>query len=230
MIDWHTHVLPGIDDGARTVQESVSMLESHAAQGVDTVIATPHFYANEDSVESFLKRRDKAFSELSSHLPERAPKILLGAEVRYYPGISRLEELKALRIEGSKLLLLEMPMTRWTEYMIRELTELAGRGSVKIVLAHVERYLKLQPQSVWDRIAESGILMQTNASFFTSLLSRRRAVSLLREGSIQLLGTDCHNMTSRPPNISGAVDLIRKKLGEDCIAEMNEYGKSLLGI
>ena len=78
---------------------------------------------------------------LKPQLPENAPRILLGAEVRYYQGISRLEGLKKLTVEGSKLLLLEMPMGVWTESMVRELVELSGKSSVRIVLAHVERYL-----------------------------------------------------------------------------------------
>ena len=95
-----------------------------------------------------------------------------------------MENLKALRIQNSKLLLLEMPMTCWTEYMIRELTELAGKGGIQIVLAHVERYLKLQKKSTWERLLESGILMQSNASFFLGFGSKKKAISLLKKGKI----------------------------------------------
>jgi protein-tyrosine phosphatase len=191
------------------------------------VIATPHFYANDESVATFVERRAAALDTLKAQLPETAPKILLGAEVRYYQGISRLENLKDLRIEGSKLLLLEMPMSVWTETVIRELIELSGKSGVQIVLAHVERYLKLQKQPVWDRILDSGILMQCNASFFTSLASKRKAISLLTEGVVQFLGSDCHNTTSRPPDLDKAFDVIRKKLGDDYLDQMTQYGYSL---
>lgn len=228
MIDWHSHILPGMDDGSRDVAESISLIEMQAAQGVSTVIATPHFYANDESVESFLDRRKEAFETLNKELPEGSPEILLGAEVRYYQGISRMPGLKDLRIQGSKLLLLEMPMTRWTEYMIRELIELSGMSGIRVVLAHIERYLSLQKQDVWARAYENGILMQVNASFFLSLTSRRKAISLLQEGDIHFVGSDCHNLTSRPPQIGKAFEYLQKKLGDEYIDQMNEYGYSML--
>lgn len=228
MIDWHTHILPEMDDGSHNVVESLSMLNMQMSQGINTVIATPHFYANAETVDSFLQRRIKSFESLKKELPKKTPEILLGAEVRYYQGISRMAELKALRIEGSKLLLLEMPVTSWTEYMVRELIELSGKSSVQIVLAHMERYYKLQDKSVWERIYESDILLQANASFFTAFGTKRKAIKLLKEGKIQLLGTDCHNMTSRPPQIETALNIIENKLGHDYISQMYEYGYSLL--
>ena len=227
MIDWHSHILPGMDDGSKDVAESVSMLGMQASQGVETVIATPHFYANDETVDSFLNRRSKAMADLKSQLPENAPKILLGAEVRYYQGISRLEGLQKLTVEGSKLLLLEMPMGVWTESMVRELVELSGKSSVRIVLAHVERYMRQQKQSAWDRIIESGILMQVNASFFASFTSKRKALTLLQDGVVQFVGSDCHNITTRPPMLGKALEVIRKKLGEDYLDQMQQYGYSL---
>lgn len=228
MIDWHSHILPGMDDGSKDVAESVSMLQMQASQGIGTVIATPHFYANDETVAAFADRRRKAYEALREQLPENAPRILLGAEVRYYQGISRMEDLNDLRIEGSKLLLLEMPMAVWTESVIRELIELSGKRSVQIVLAHIERYLRLQKQSVWDRLVESGILMQVNGSFFTTLASKRKAISLLEEGMVQFLGSDCHNLTTRSPQLGKAFEVIRKKFGDDYVDQMKQYGYSLL--
>ena len=228
MIDWHSHILPGMDDGSHDAAESISLVNMQRSQGIDTVIATPHFYANDETVDSFLDRRKKALELLKIELPEGPPEILLGAEVRYYQGISRMDGLKALRIEGSKLLLLEMPMSAWTEYMIRELIEMSGRSSIKIVLAHIERYLSLQTQNTWNRIRECGILMQANASFFTSFSTKRKALTLLKEDNIHFIGSDCHNVASRPPQIGKAFEIIQKKLGEDYIHQMNEYGYSVL--
>lgn len=228
MIDWHTHILPGMDDGSQDVAESISMINMQMSQGVSTVIATPHFYANDETIDSFFDRRKRALELLVAELPEGPPEIRLGAEVRYYQGISRMEGLKALRIEGSKLLLLEMPMIGWTEYMVRELVELSSKSSVRVVLAHMERYLSIQKQAVWERIYDSGILMQVNASFFTTLASKHKAISLLREGKIHFVGSDSHNITSRPPRIGKAFEIIQKKLGDDYISQMNEYGYSML--
>ncbi|MBQ7968420.1 MAG: capsular polysaccharide biosynthesis protein [Clostridia bacterium] len=218
-----------MDDGSRDTAESISLINMQVSQGVGTIIATPHYYANDETVDSFLDRRKKAFELLKTVLPADAPDILLGAEVRYYQGISRMADLEALTIEGSKLLLLEMPMSSWTEYMIRELIEMSGRGSIKIIIAHIDRYLNLQKKGVLERILESGILMQVNASFFISFASKRKALSLLKEGNIHFIGSDCHNTVSRPPRLDSAFRVIEKKFGEDYLNQMNEYGYFLLG-
>ena len=230
MIDWHSHILPGMDDGSRNVAESISLINMQALQGVELAIATPHFYANDETVDSFLERRAKSFEILRTELTVDMPGILLGAEVRYYHGISHMPDLKLLKIENSKLLLLEMPTSTWTEYMIRELIEMSSRNSIQVILAHVDRYLSLQKKEVWERILQSGILIQSNADFFTSFVSKRRAVSFLEKGNIHFIGSDCHNVTSRPPQIEKAFEYIRKKLGDEFIYQMNEYGHSLLDL
>lgn len=229
MIDWHSHVLPAMDDGSQNTAESISLIEAQASQGVGTVIATPHFYANDESVESFLDRRRESFSELKKALPDGSPDVILGAEVRYYQGISRLPNLKELRIGESKLLLLEMPVARWTEYMIRELIELSGMSGIRLVLAHIDRYVGLQKFNDWVRLRENGVLMQVNASFFSSILTKRKAISFLQDDIIQFIGSDCHNLTARAPQIGKAFDVIQKKLGDDYLSQMTEYGYSMLG-
>ena len=230
MIDWHNHVLPKMDDGSHSVAESIAMMQAQAAQGVTTVIATPHFYANDDSIASFLERRTRSAALLREQLPEGMPTLRLGAEVQYYQGISRLPGLTSLCIEGTRLLLLEMPFSRWSESMIREVVELSGRDGICLVLAHIDRYLSMQHRDVWLRLLDNGILMQTNASFFTGFTTRRKALSLLKEGYVHVLGSDCHNMTSRPPQIGKALAVIHKRFGPDYLCQINEYGYSLLNM
>lgn len=228
MIDWHSHILPAVDDGSRDVKESIALLNLLNEQGVDTVIATPHFYANDESVDEFLTRRKAAYEKLSSQLPEGAPTIRLGAEVRYYPGICRLENLKELRIEGTPLLLLEMPMSEWTDYTVRELLELSSAKGITLILAHIERYLPLQRKTVWETLAQNGVLMQVNASFFDAIFAKRKALALLKRGGVQFIGSDCHGLTTRPPQIGKAFSVIKEKLGSRFLCQMNEYGQHLL--
>ena len=230
MIDWHSHILPKMDDGSRSVEESVQLLTMQKEQGVTTVIATPHFYANDESVDCFLQRRQKAAERLAEALPEGVPQVLLGAEVRYYRGISRLSQLKALRVEGSKILLLEMPVGKWSEDMVSELLEMSSMSRVRIVLAHIERYYHFQNASVWKRLCEGGILMQVNASFFASFWSKRKALSLLQKGCLHFIGSDCHNMTSRKPMLDLAFDAVCKKFGDAYLHQMTEYGYSMLNL
>ncbi len=228
MIDWHSHILPGVDDGSHDLGESLTLVDMLAAQGVNTIVATPHFFANDETVENFIKRRNVAYQDLKEVLNPNAPEILLGAEVRYYSGISRMTDLKKLRIEGSNLLLLEMSMSKWTEYTIRELIELASIKDITLVLAHIERYYSFQSNSVWDRLYENGVLMQVNATYFNDFYTKRKALKQLANGNIHFLGSDCHNTKTRAPQMDKAFQVVKKKLGKDFISQMNGYGYSLL--
>ncbi len=228
MIDWHSHILPGIDDGSKDISESLELLSMLLAQGVRKVVATPHFYANDELVASFIERRQKAFEDLKSVCPDNSPDILLGAEVRYYAGIENLEDLSCLCIGDSKLLLLEMPMEKWTDYTVRELINIANARNIKLVLAHIERYLALQSSTVWNELYEAGILMQVNASFFTELFTKRKSLLYLQNGMVHFIGSDCHNIKNRPPHLGEAYEIIRKKFGTEVLFQFNEFGESLL--
>ena len=228
MIDWHSHVLPGIDDGSQNIEESLALLKMLSEQGVDTVVATPHFIADNEAAAHFLERRQRAFDELHGHLQPEFPRIIQGAEVKYYPGISRMEGLDRLTIGESGLLLLEMPMMKWTEYTVREVIELSHSMHLKVVLAHIDRYWTLQSKDVWSRFYENEILMQVNADFFLGFLTKGKAMNLLRNGAIHFLGSDCHNLTSRQPRIGQAFSYIEKKFGCDFLSQMHEYGMEML--
>ncbi len=205
MTDFHAHILPAVDDGAKNLDESLTLLRMLSEQGVDTVIATPHFYANKESVDSFLARRADAFALLSDNLFDGAPNIILGAEVAYYSGISRLDGLSKLCVDGYPLLLLEMYMAKWSEYNIRELCELAANAPFTVVIAHIDRYMRFQPKGTIERLLNAGILLQANASFFYSFASKRKARSMLKKRQLHFIGSDCHNSSSRPPTISAAM-------------------------
>ena len=228
MIDWHSHVLPQIDDGSRSLEESAELLTMLSAQGVNTVIATPHFYPNDESVSKFLERRALAYEKLASILNDSMPKVILGAEVSYYSGISHNEELSKLCIEGTRLLLLEMPFAKWTDHTIREIIEIASRGDVTVVLAHIERYFDIQSEKIFASLQEYGVIMQVNSSFFNRNTTKRKALKLLANGKIQLIGSDTHNVSTRPPTLSDAYNTIEKKFGKDFIYEINGYGRFLL--
>lgn len=228
MIDWHSHILPAMDDGSRNTEESLQMLKALREQGIERVIATPHFLANREPVADFLQRRAQAYERLCHASNETLPQVICGAEVLYYPGIGRMEDFDRLNIGNSNLLLLEMPMAKWTEYTIRELGELSGTSGLTIVLAHIERYLGLQNRDVLDRLCENGLLMQVNASFFNNFGTRHKAFKLLQMGNIHFIGSDCHNMETRPPRIGCAYELIAKKFGKEYLSQMHEYNCHML--
>ncbi len=229
MIDFHSHILPCIDDGSKSVEESVALLRGLCEQGVDCVCATPHFYAERSIPERFCMKREASYSHLINNLGDSpAPKIILGAEVAYFAGICEATGIERLSFSDSNVLLLEMPFTTWSDYNIRELLELALSRKCTVIIAHIERYLDMQKRNSIRMLLDNGVLMQANASFFINRKTRRRALGLLGNGDIQLLGSDCHNISSRPPRIGEAISLIRKKLGEEFVENMNAFGESIL--
>lgn len=200
MIDFHTHILPGIDDGSKDVRQSMKMLRMEQKMGIDTVFLTPHFYASQNSPEVFLSRREEAWQRLQGELQEGLPQLLLGAEVQFFESIGYAENLRSLCIQGTNLLLLEMPFNRWDDRVVRTVLDLNGMDGMQIVLAHIDRYLKFVKEEVWELFQRNGILMQLNASAFSGWLHRRKAVSLMQNGTVQFIGSDCHNLDSRKPN------------------------------
>ena len=226
MIDLHCHVLPAMDDGCQTVEESLAVLALLKKQRVDMVVATPHFHASQESVEEFLLRREAAYTQLHACLSDDLPPVKLGAEVRYYAGIRRLEGLHRLRMQDSPLLLLEMPLGRWTEFTLREVVELANSCGGQLVLAHIERYWKDQPKRTWLRLLDAGNLMQVNAPCFADCRTRRKACKLLKNHSIHFLGSDSHNLTDRASRLDEAQAVIRKKMGGDFADQWIAFGES----
>ncbi|MDO5141389.1 MAG: capsular polysaccharide biosynthesis protein [Eubacteriales bacterium] len=228
LYDFHSHVLPGIDDGSKSVEESLAMLTASAEQGVGVMAATPHFYADEQSIERFLRRRQRAWDRLRDHLEDGMPQLRLGAEVHYFEGICSTPGLLDLRLQGTKILLLEMPFCRWSDRMVRDIRELNSRPEIVVLLAHIERYLREQPAGVIDELLADRVRLQCNASIFCNWRTRRRAMRMLDNDQIYLLGSDSHNMTTRPPALGKAAEAIRSKLGQQALDKVGRRAERLL--
>ncbi len=218
MTDFHSHILPNIDDGSSSVEESLELLAMLSSQGIDTVVATPHFHPAYSDVDEFLSERDAALEKIKQCAgSDSYPRILLGAEVAYFMGISNMQELYKLKIEGTDLLLLEMPSEKWSKYMIEELLTLASREDMTVLLAHTERYFEHVRESVWKKLSAAGILMQSNIRFFASARTRKKAFRWLKKGRVDLFGSDCHDTNYRPPMFDVGLAVIREELGESFI-------------
>ena len=231
MIDVHTHILPGMDDGSASVEQSISMLLSAAAQGVTTVVATPHFYPEDEAVESFLARRDKAEAALRLEMEkyENLPELAVGAEVYYFTGISDSNILQKLTIAGSRYVLIEPPLAPWPERVFRELEGIVLQQGLIPVVAHVDRYLRpFHKDKIPEKLAQLPVLVQASGEFFLQRRTMRKALRMLKKGQIQLLGSDAHNMAQRRPNLGPAATLIRKKLGEAILEDIRNNSLEML--
>lgn len=229
--DFHTHILPGIDDGSSCVEESLAMLQMEKEQGIDTVVVTPHFYPQEDRPERFLKRRKEAFELLSSKISadDKLPHIIQGAEVYYFKGIGQWDGLKDLAIENTNYLLLEMPMTKWDSRMYDDIYDIYRSQGLIPVIAHLDRYINIfNVKGVLDNLGELPVVVQANASFFLDKSSRRLALKLLKNNVINIIGSDCHNIGTRKPNLGAAVEVIQQQLGAEYIDRIKLTEKKIL--
>ena len=213
MTDTHTHILPGIDDGAASLSESLAMLAACREQGVDTVVLTPHFYPSVESVEDFLQRREEAFKQLQAAVTPELPRLVLGAEVAWCPGIEKMEKIAQLTMGESQYMLLEMPVSAWTREQLDSLWNLLSAKRVIPVLAHVERSIRQQKDGQFQEVADMQIPMQLSAAMFRGFFDGRKALRLMKEGQ-WMIGSDCHNLTTRQPCMAVAAAYLQRRAPE----------------
>ena len=229
IIDMHCHILPGVDDGARDVETSLAMLEASRAQGVQYMVATPHFYATRDRVDTFLDRRREAWETLKFRMGADYPGIVLGAEVAFFRGISRAERLEALKIEGTDCILLEMPFRPWSEDDVDEVSEILEKRGYTIILAHIERYLAMRGNADYiGNLLELPVLAQINAESLLDWRQRGKLIKMVRNGQVHLLGSDCHGIHHRPPNLGEGREILRKKTGTEYLDRIDWRSEELL--
>ena len=229
--DFHTHILPQVDDGSHSLEETLAMLRMEAEQGIRRVVATPHFYAQTDKPERFLARRAAAMEKVAEalHREPGLPEVTLGAEVHYFRGISETEILPELTIGKTPYILIEMPTSAWGEYMFRELEDIWSQRGIVPIIAHIDRYVgPWRNSGLPDRLAELPVLVQANADFFLRRLTAPMAMRLFEAGKIHLLGSDCHNLSYRKPNLAAAVALIEKRLGQKVFAQLQDCQNRIL--
>lgn len=226
VFDFHTHILPEIDDGSRNIRESLQMIDVLTRQGVSGIAATPHFYAWQSSPKNFFTNRQVAWEKLKPHLRPNTPEIRLGAEVQYFEGIQNYSGLEYFCLEGTRLLLIEMPECKWTERMVSAILDIHDRRSINVMLAHIERYLSYNNKMAFELLLKHGILMQANTGFFID--KQRKAMRLLRNNKIHLLGTDAHTMSYKKPNLAQALNIMIRKKGMPFIQKINERENTLL--
>lgn len=224
MTDLHCHLLTGIDDGARDCAESLTLLSAEREDGVERIALTSHYNPEAEAPEAFIRRREAAFSALSQSLAEAgvpAPECKCGAEVMFSPLLGRMDA-EALCIEGTRVLLLELPVTHRPYFLDETLFALQEQG-ITPLLAHVERYsfVMEDPGILYDWTA-AGILSQVNAG--TLIRARHGSLlwRLLDANLVQIIASDAHSPAHRPPNLAAGLNQIRLRLGEKTAGRIEE--------
>ena len=196
IVDMHSHILPAADHGSDSVECSLAMVKRAVSAGVTAIHLSSHFYHHSDTVEDFLARRKHAYDKLMDALDEETKAkvtFVLGAEVTLEVDLKDEPRLKELCIGETNNILIEMPNMKWTDWTFNALYDISARHNVKPLIAHVDRYDEKQCKKLY----EYGYNCQLNASAFSGLISRHKAMKLLCEGSAHVIGSDVHGKEAK---------------------------------
>ena len=222
LVDTHCHILPGIDDGSPDTATSTKMLEMERKMGIDKIIFTPHFYLSERTLDRFLEKRAGAIEKIAPVAAQLGIETKYGAEVLYTKSLADID-LKKLCFTDTDYMLVELPYQRLTSNFINEFRSFVGSLSpdIRPILAHAERYLNYTDEnSIYEM--DCDMLVQLNAGDFRMFSKHTKFMyELIRHGQAHLLGTDCHNTTSRAPDMDIAEKAISKKISPDCFSALN---------
>lgn len=213
------------------MEETLTMLRMEAEQGILHVVATPHFHPKYDAPERFLDRRSRAEEKLRAALAseDTLPRVSMGAEVRFFPGMSEWELLPRLTVAGGNSILIEMPPPPWPDAAYRELERIWYYRGITPIIAHIDRYISpFRTYQIPKQLARLPVLVQANAEFFLKRSTGSMALHMLKTDQIHLLGSDCHNITSRKPDLGPALQRIEKKLGEMAVSRIRRYEETVL--
>lgn len=221
LVDVHSHILPGIDDGSPDVETSLKMIEALQSQGARAIVLTPHYYSDSISYEDFVARRDNALLLLEKSLPPGSPKLIPAAEVYITKYLLNNSNLDALKIGNTDYALIEHPFScDFSQEIYDRLLSLNYDYGIKPILAHIERYPAFMDDGdLLDSYIEMGCIAQVNISSFvdSSRSLRKKLFKYLESGRIHLIGTDCHNLSSRKPDFETGVNAIIKKCGAEAV-------------
>lgn len=220
MIDFHSHVLPRADHGSSSVDISLCQISMARQSGVSCIVATPHFYPAEQDVARFLQRRAGAYKNLIDALDENAPKIILGAEVLICDNIESLPRINELCIEGTNILLLELPFTDFDKRYRASVHSLIKQG-INVVLAHADRYDEENVNS----LVSVGAKIQLNAKSLSGLFVKKHLYKWIDAGIVVGLGSDIHGTDKKA--YKNYVTAIRK-MGPDRAEKIMTAAKQIL--
>ncbi len=218
MIDIHSHCLPNIDDGSKSIEQSLEMLTESYRQGVRTVAATPHcFVHNEADIKKFLDKRDKAQKHLEKHVTQDIPAMLLGAEVYLDNDISKYENVDLLCIGNTKYMLVEICEDISPEKTADIIYSLILKD-IHPIIAHIDRYDNWYVYGA--AFSEFNVVYQLNSVCFLSFKGRAFVSKFISIESNIVVGSDMHNTTLRPPTMAKAYKKAKSKYGAEIADSM----------
>lgn len=214
MIDIHSHILPGIDDGAKDMYSSLSMIKHAVENGTTAIIATPHYYRNYFEVEY-----EKVIEELEKL---KAEIVKLNLDIDIYSGQEVFADISVIELYkrgiinglcGTNYMLMEFPMDKYSREYLDIIYEIGLLG-VTPVIAHPERYLYIiENIELINTFIEEGCLLQLNSGSITGIFGKRiekTARTLIESGAYHFVGSDAHSTGIRNTGLKSAMDIINK--------------------
>lgn len=223
LTDLHTHILPGIDDGAEDLDKALQMLRVQKASGVERVALTPHYYPLEEELDAFLEKRRNAYQLLLTGWEQDAmPQLRLGAEVHYSPCLADMD-LQKLTLQDTNYLLLELSDTVMPALIEQVLQRMLDRGVIPI-LAHVERcvYFAERPERL-QRLIQMGALAQISLRMLPTRKIRKFAEICLQKNAAQIIASDIH----RTGEGKSALGELLESLDEEIIIKAESFARAV---
>lgn len=217
MTDLHTHILPGMDDGPEALSDAAELLRMESLHGVERVALTSHYHMEQETAAHFLERRETAFQALQARCPEGIT-LKRGCEAFFTPALLEAQ-LEPLCLEGTKVLLLELPVLQKPAFLKEVLLRIREQGITPLI-AHVERYryVDRDPRLLAEWI-RWGALIQVNAG---SVIRGGLARSLIRWGLCHVIASDTHSLCHRPPNLQEAMEAVSGAVGREKALELEQ--------
>lgn len=223
LTDLHTHILPGVDDGAQDLDMALQMLCTQKTSGVERVALTPHFYPLREGVEEFLERRQRAYDLLLSSWDEATmPQLRLGAEVHYSPCLADMD-LRKLTLDKTDYLLVELSDTVLPALIEPVLQCMLDQG-VTPILAHIERcvYFAEEPGRLL-RLIEMGVLAQISLRELPSKRMRKFADICLQKNAAQIIASDIHAVGADKSALGGLVE----EVDEETVVKAETFARAV---
>ena len=232
MIDFHTHILPNIDDGSRSIEETFNLIKEAKNVGFEAIISTSHYI--EEYYETNAPEREVWINAIYENLQAKNVDInlYLGNEIYLSENIIKLlEEGKASTINDTSYVLFEMPLNAEPMNLYDVIYEMMQYKLVPI-LAHPERYsfVQKEPELIYDLI-EKGVLMQANFGSILGIYGEKAQMivrKFFESNMIHFLGTDVHRQNSIYPKVPEALVEITKIIGDEKVKELTKINPRLV--
>ena len=222
--DIHCHILGGVDDGAKNIDEMKQMIDIAYTDGTRHICFTPHFkiyhFKNEDSIKAYNQRIDDSFAAAKEYASAKYPELnlYLGNEIMYNSDVvESLDSFQCRRLNSSSYLLVEFQPNVSLYDMRNGVTKILRKGFIPVI-AHVERYMELleKPNFAWE-LKQFGAILQVNASSVEKMRLGKTArflKFLFRKSYVDVVASDAHSQNTYKPGLSRAAARITRLYGE----------------